>query len=96
MNEKQKFEQAMSLLNDAVNLLKDVRTAFAEIGVDIASICDYGSMTSVILDSGIVTLSTSSGKKIESYTASSFGHLDVDGISFAQEKIPVEREDRYA
>ncbi len=35
MSEKQKFEQAMSLLDDALNLLRDVRTAFAEIGVDI-------------------------------------------------------------
>ena len=96
MNEKQKFVQAMSLLGDAVNLLKDVRTAFSEIGVDIASICDYGSMTSVLLDSGIVTVSTSSEEKIESYTASSFGHLYVDGIQFSQEKIPIEREDLYA
>lgn len=96
MNEKQKFEQAMSLLDDALNLLRDVRTAFAEIGVDIEAISDYGMLTSVLLNSGIVTLSTSSGKKIDTVNDSNFGWLYVDGIRFSQEKIPVEREDRYA
>ena len=96
MNEKQKFEQAMSLLDDAVNLLRDVRTAFAEIGVDIDAISDYGLMTSVLLNSGVVTVSTSSGKKIDTVNDSNFGWLYIDGIRFLQEKIPVEREDRYA
>lgn len=96
MNENQKFEQAMSLLDDALNLLRDVRTAFAEIGVDIEAISDYGMLTSVLLNSGIVTLSTSSGKKIDTVNDSNFGWLYVDGIRFSQEKIPVEREDRYA
>jgi hypothetical protein len=96
MSEKQKFEQAMSLLDDALNLLRDVRTAFAEIGVDIDSISDYGLMTSVILDAGIVTVSTSSGKKIDTVNDSNFGWLYIDGIRFSQEKNPVERQDRYA
>lgn len=96
MNEKQKFEQAMSLLDDALNLLRDVRTAFAEIGVDIEAISDYGMLTSVILNSGIVTLSTSSGKKIDTANDSNFGWLYIDGIRFSQQKIPVAREDRYA
>lgn len=96
MNENQKFEQAMSLLDDALNLLRDVRTAFAEIGVDIEAISDYGMLTSVLLNYGIVTLSTSSGKKIDTVNDSNFGWLYVDGIRFSQEKIPVEREDRYA
>lgn len=96
MNEKQKFEQAMSLLDDAVNLLRDVRTAFSEIGVDIDAISDYGMLTSVLLNSGIVTVSTSSGKKIDTANDSNFGWLYIDGIRFSQQKIPVAREDRYA
>ena len=102
MSEKTMFESAVDKVQSALRLLEDAKKQFATLGIDVNNftICGvdlFGSPHHVLLSSGINRASVLAEKEIKSlYSDSSFGSVMLDGFYFDQQKLPVERQDRYA
>lgn len=102
-NEKSKFNDAMVMLRTAFNLLGDAKEILVSIGVKVCNI-QYNNFSSglyptydhVSLMSGINKVSELTETRVDGNYHPEYGNVVVDGVSFLQSKMPVERIDRYA
>ena len=101
--EQAKLKVAVEKARQAFDLLAETHEILKELGIDVNTLeyskhLDwFGLDNSVLLSSGISNLSVVSEKEIESGKPfDEYGQIVIDGISFHQRKLPVERIDRYA
>lgn len=87
-----KVEKCLAQLDDACKELEEVGLYYSSCDM----YCNNNILPPTIyLKRGLNELSVVLDKKIESQPSHYFGSVTVGNIRFAQEKLPVEREDRY-
>lgn len=102
MSEKTMFDSAVEKIQTAFGLLEKAMTELETLGINVNNFtgCGVGARgygNNVLLRSGINKVSILTEKEIEPiYADSSFGAVFLDGFYIDQQKLPVERQDRYA
>lgn len=96
------FNSAVEKIQTAFDLLEKARNELETLGINVNCFTGHGvSMrgykNSILLSSGINRVSVLSETEIESlFFGSSYGAVFLDGFYIDQEKLPVERQNRYA
>ena len=97
------LKQAAAKYREAFSLMDKAREELAQIDVKVNSASDCLALVpgyernEVLLSSGISIVSQITETVIsDRFVDSSFGYVPSDGFVFIQQKLPVERIDRYA
>lgn len=92
------FERAMDLLKDGTESFIAAINIFESLGLNVNNIAVYNwsrQYAEVLLTKGINKVSNASGTPIEAW-GENFGKVVTNGITFHQEKLPVEHQEWYA
>lgn len=92
------FETAIALLEEGADIIANGINALKELGVDTNTfeVKNWSRIyKELLLDSGINKVSEEIGEEIES-NGDKFGEVRIGDIIIRQQKMPVERLDRYA
>lgn len=97
------LKEAVRLYGEAFALMGKAREELDKIGVRVNTASDALTLipgcvrNEVLISSGINIISQITETEVKSrFSDSSFGYVPSDGFVFTQQKMPVERTERYA